>query len=140
MYWSGAHVWELVLCKPFWCMYMCLETVPIHTCTQKPCYFHVNSHTWTNIHVFDHFFILLLMLCGCTFYRADVQFKYEFILSCDSHVTNVFHRKCYHSIDMSCDNHMTIMFYGTCYHIIPRFEFEVNITLQYTYQSCLQSD
>ena len=54
---------------------------------------------------FDHFFSLLLMLCGCTFYRADVQLKHEFILSCDSHVTNVLHRKCYHTTDMSWQSH-----------------------------------
>ena len=86
----------------------------MHTCTQKPCYFHVNPPT--NMYDFDHFLILLLILCGCTFYRADVQFKHEFILSFDSHVTNAFHRKCHHSTDMSCDNHMTNMYYGKCYH------------------------
>ena len=50
-------------------MYMCLKAVPMHTCTQRPCYFCVNTHD----HKYSDQFFMMMSSKKCL-YLMSVQF------------------------------------------------------------------
>ena len=54
-------------------MYMCSKAVPVHKCTQKPCYFHVNTHDHTSSDQLIMFLIMMLSSKECL-YLMSVQF------------------------------------------------------------------